>query len=104
MGHPNNAAYQARWRERQKAKIKQLETQSTDGFAYYVRASRPLLDGLKAEGGKNAATMVPATVAFLTALLERLNERWGSLSPETRSDLAKAQKPSDLSRLLPPLR
>jgi hypothetical protein len=37
---------------------------------------RPIVEGLKAEGKKNMATMVPAEVAMLTARLERLLNEW----------------------------
>jgi hypothetical protein len=91
-----NAEHQALWRKRQKEKLKQ-------GQDLYVRATKPLVDALKAEGRKNMATMVPATVAYLAALLERLNRRWPHLSPETRAELASAVSVQDLTRLLPPL-
>jgi hypothetical protein len=37
---------------------------------------RPIVEGLKAEGKKNMATMVPAEVAMLAARLERLLNEW----------------------------
>jgi hypothetical protein len=37
---------------------------------------RPIVEGLKAEGRKNMATMVPAEVAMLAARLERLLNEW----------------------------
>jgi len=37
---------------------------------------RPIVEGLKAEGKKNMATMVPAEVAILVARLERLLNEW----------------------------
>jgi hypothetical protein len=36
----------------------------------------PIIDGLIAEGKKNMATMVPATVAMLAAKLKRLLDEW----------------------------
>ena len=36
----------------------------------------PIIDGLIAEGRKNMATMVPATVAMLAAKLKRLLDEW----------------------------
>jgi hypothetical protein len=97
--HPNNAAYQARWRARQKAKLAQVD----NGFALYVRASRPLVEALQDEGAKNMATMVPACVARYAALLGRLTERWGTLDQKAREDLAEAGTVSKISRLLPNL-
>jgi hypothetical protein len=37
---------------------------------------RPIVEGLKAEGKKNMATMVPAEVAMLASRLERLLNEW----------------------------
>jgi hypothetical protein len=37
---------------------------------------RPIVEGLKVEGKKNMATMVPAEVAMLAARLERLLNEW----------------------------
>ena len=37
---------------------------------------RPIVEGLKAEGKKNMATMIPAEVAMLAARLERLLNEW----------------------------
>jgi len=37
---------------------------------------RPIVEGLKAEGKKNMATMVPAEVAMLAARLEHLLNEW----------------------------
>jgi hypothetical protein len=37
---------------------------------------RPIVEGLKIEGKKNMATMVPAEVAMLAARLERLLNEW----------------------------
>jgi hypothetical protein len=37
---------------------------------------RPIVEGLKTEGKKNMATMVPAEVAMLAARLERLLNEW----------------------------
>jgi hypothetical protein len=37
---------------------------------------RPIVEGLKAEGKKNMATMVPAEVAMLAARLERFLNEW----------------------------
>ena len=37
---------------------------------------RPIVEGLKAEGKKNMATMVPAEVAMLAARLEKLLNEW----------------------------
>src|SRR5262249_11521558 len=37
---------------------------------------RPIVEGLKAEGKKNMATMVPAEVAMLAERLERLLNEW----------------------------
>jgi hypothetical protein len=37
---------------------------------------RPIVEGLKAEGKKNMATMVPAEVAMLAARLERILNEW----------------------------
>jgi hypothetical protein len=37
---------------------------------------RPIVEGLKAEGKKNMATMVPAEVAMLAARLERVLNEW----------------------------
>jgi hypothetical protein len=37
---------------------------------------RPIVEGLKAEGKKNMATMVPAEVAMLAVRLERLLNEW----------------------------
>jgi hypothetical protein len=37
---------------------------------------RPIVEGLKVEGKKNMATMVPAEVAMLAARLERLLNAW----------------------------
>jgi hypothetical protein len=37
---------------------------------------RPIVEGLKIEGKKNMATMVPAEVAMLAAKLERLLNEW----------------------------
>ena len=37
---------------------------------------RPIVEGLKTEGKKNMATMVPAEVAMLAATLERLLNEW----------------------------
>jgi hypothetical protein len=93
MTHPKNAAYQARWRAKQKAKV-------DNGFALYVRASRPLLEALQDEGGKNMATMVPACVARYTALLGRLTERWGTLDQKARQDLAEAATVNKVAHLL----
>jgi trehalose-6-phosphatase len=42
---------------------------------------RPIVEGLKAEGKKNMATMVPAEVAMLAARLERLLNEWAERSP-----------------------
>ena len=36
----------------------------------------PIIEGLMAEGKKNMATMVPATVAMLAAKLKRLLDEW----------------------------
>src|SRR4029077_11977641 len=42
---------------------------------------RPIVEGLKIEGKKNMATMVPAEVAMLAARLERLLNEWAERSP-----------------------
>ena len=41
-----------------------------------IEKLRPIVEGLKAEGKKNMATMVPAEVAMLAARLERLLNEW----------------------------
>ena len=41
---------------------------------------RPIVEGLKAEGKKNMATMVPAEVAMLAARLERLLNEWAGVA------------------------
>lgn len=43
---------------------------------------RPIIDGLKAEGRKNMATMSPPTVAHLTFQLEQLIEKLAHVAPE----------------------
>jgi hypothetical protein len=45
------------------------------GVVTFKRKLRPIIDGLKAEGRKNMATMSPGTVAHLTFQLEQLVER-----------------------------
>jgi hypothetical protein len=48
----------------------------TISSAELVTKLRPIVEGLKAEGKKNMATMVPAEVAMLAARLERLLNEW----------------------------
>ena len=53
--------------------FKQDKTVSVDELAEKLT---PIIDGLIAEGKKNMATMVPATVAMLAAKLKRLLDEW----------------------------
>ena len=53
--------------------FKQDKTVSVDELTTKLR---PIVEGLKAEGKKNMATMVPAEVAMLAARLERLLNEW----------------------------
>jgi hypothetical protein len=53
--------------------FKQDKTVSVDELTEKLR---PIVEGLKAEGKKNMATMVPAEVAMLAARLERLLNEW----------------------------
>ena len=48
----------------------------TVGIEELTTKLRPIVEGLKAEGKKNMATMVPAEVAMLAARLERLLNEW----------------------------
>ena len=48
----------------------------TVGVEELTTKLRPIVEGLKAEGKKNMATMVPAEVAMLAARLERLLNEW----------------------------
>jgi hypothetical protein len=53
--------------------FKQDKTVSVDELTEKLT---PIIDGLIAEGKKNMATMVPATVAMLAAKLKRLLDEW----------------------------
>jgi hypothetical protein len=53
--------------------FKQNKTVSVDELTEKLT---PIIDGLIAEGKKNMATMVPATVAMLAAKLKRLLDEW----------------------------
>jgi hypothetical protein len=53
--------------------FKQDKTVSVDELTEKLT---PIIQGLEAEGKKNMATMVPATVAMLTAKLKRLLDGW----------------------------
>ena len=53
--------------------FKQDKTVSVDELTEKLT---PIIDGLMAEGRKNMATMVPATVAMLAAKLKRLLDEW----------------------------
>ena len=53
--------------------FKQDKTVSVDELTEKLT---PIIDGLMAEGKKNMATMVPATVAMLAAKLKRLLDEW----------------------------
>lgn len=53
--------------------FKQDKTVSVDELTEKLT---PIIDGLMAEGKKNMATMVPATVAMLAAKLKRLLDDW----------------------------
>ena len=53
--------------------FKQYRTVSVEELTTKLR---PIVEGLKAEGKKNMATMVPAEVAMLAARLERLLNEW----------------------------
>jgi predicted transcriptional regulator len=53
--------------------FKQDKTVSVDELTEKLT---PIIDGLIAEGRKNMATMVPATVAMLAAKLKRLLDEW----------------------------
>jgi hypothetical protein len=48
----------------------------TVGVEELTTKLRPIVEGLKVEGKKNMATMVPAEVAMLAARLERLLNEW----------------------------
>jgi hypothetical protein len=53
--------------------FKQDKTVSVDELTEKLA---PIIDGLIAEGKKNMATMVPATVAMFAAKLKRLLDEW----------------------------
>jgi hypothetical protein len=53
--------------------FKQVKTVSMEELTTKLR---PIVEGLKVEGKKNMATMVPAEVAMLAARLERLLNEW----------------------------
>jgi hypothetical protein len=53
-----------------------LEKDKTVSVQELTTKLRPIVEGLKAEGKKNMATMVPAEVAMLAARLERLLNEW----------------------------
>ena len=53
--------------------LKQDKTVSVNELTMKLR---PIVEGLKIEGKKNMATMVPAEVAMLAARLERLLNEW----------------------------
>jgi hypothetical protein len=53
--------------------FKQDKTVSVDELTEKLT---PIIDGLIAEGKKNMATMVPATVAMLAAKLKRFLDEW----------------------------
>lgn len=59
--------------EKQYRIFKQDKTVSVDELTEKLT---PIIDGLIAEGKKNMATMVPATVAMLAAKLKRLLDEW----------------------------
>src|SRR5262245_17584012 len=50
---------------------------------------RPIVEGLKLEGKKNMATMVPAEVTMLASRLERLLNEWAECSPRRIMDHGK---------------
>jgi hypothetical protein len=52
----------------------------TVGVQELTTKLRPIVEGLKAEGKKNMATMVPAEVAMLAARLERLLNEWAGVA------------------------
>jgi hypothetical protein len=58
-----------------------------------IQELTPLIEGLEAEGNKNMATMVPATVAYLAGKLRRLIEGWQRERPPTRGK-RKRSKPN----------
>jgi hypothetical protein len=60
-------------KERHYRIFKQDKTVSVEEL---ITKLRPIVEGLKAEGKKNMATMVPAEVAMLAARLEHLLNEW----------------------------
>jgi len=60
-------------KERHYRIFKQDKTVSVEEL---ITKLRPIVEGLKVEGKKNMATMVPAEVAMLAARLEHLLNEW----------------------------
>ena len=79
MCWPSRTSYGARAEKKKVGKdihyriFKQDKTVSVEELTTKLR---PIVEGLKAEGKKNMATMVPAEVAMLAARLERLLNEW----------------------------
>jgi hypothetical protein len=110
----SNAERQALWRERQAAKAKAYDRLSSkvakmtadsnrESAVLLIAAIEPVLVGLRTEGKKNMATMVPATVARLTAILDRLVTMWPGLPMDQRLALSRAKDYQATIGLLPPL-
>jgi hypothetical protein len=110
----SNAERQALWRERQAAKAKAYDRLSSkvakmtadsnkESAVLLIAAMEPVLVGLRAEGKKNMATMVPATVARLTAILDRLVTRWPELPMDQRLALSRSKDYQATIGLLPEL-
>jgi hypothetical protein len=79
MCWPSRTAYRARAEKKKvgnECHFRIFKLDRTVSVQELTTKLRPIVEGLKAEGKKNMATMVPAEVAMLAARLERLLNEW----------------------------
>jgi hypothetical protein len=79
MCWPSRTAYRARAERKQvgnECHFRIFKLKKTVSVEELTTKLRPIVEGLKVEGKKNMATMVPAEVAMLAARLEHLLNEW----------------------------